>query len=40
MISAKILADSINPQGDRLTTMEIVFPRINLKNLEKKFLKL
>lgn len=30
MISAKILADSINPQGDRLTTMEIVFPRIVL----------
>lgn len=30
MISAKILADSINPQGDRLTTMEIVMPRIVL----------
>ncbi len=30
MISAKILADSVNPQGDRLTTMEVVFPRIVL----------
>lgn len=30
MISAKILADSVNPQGDRLTTMEIVLPRIIL----------
>jgi len=30
MISAKILADSVNTQGDRLTTMEVVFPRIVL----------
>ena len=30
MISAKILADSVNTQGDRLTTMEIVLPRIIL----------
>ena len=30
MISAKILADSVNPQGDRLTTMEVVLPRIIL----------
>lgn len=29
-ISAKIVADSINQQGDRITTMEIVFPRMIL----------
>jgi len=27
MISAKIVADSITPTGDRLTTLEVVFPR-------------
>lgn len=26
-ISAKIVADSINQQGDRITTMEVIFPR-------------
>lgn len=26
-ISAKVIADSINPDGDRLTTFEVVFPR-------------
>lgn len=30
MIQAQILADSINPQGDRITTMKITFPRIVL----------
>lgn len=30
MISAKIVADSINSQGDRLTTYVLVFPRIVL----------
>lgn len=29
-ISAKIVADSINQQGDRITTMEVVFPRMIL----------
>ena len=29
-ISAKIVADSINPEGNRITTMEVVFPRIIL----------
>lgn len=33
MISAKIVADSISPQGHRLTTMEIVFPRYILAEL-------
>ena len=33
MIQAKIVADSINIQGDRLTTMEIVFPRYILAEL-------
>lgn len=28
--NAQILADSINPQGDRITTMKITFPRIML----------
>ena len=27
MIQAKIVADSINIQGDRLTTLEVVMPR-------------
>jgi len=30
MIQAKIIADSINPQGDRLTTFVVTFPRIIL----------
>jgi len=30
MIEAKIVADSINPQGDRLTTFVVTFPRIIL----------
>ena len=30
MTSAKVVADSINPAGHRLTTMELVFPRIIL----------
>lgn len=30
MISAKIILDSISPYGDRLTTMEVVMPRIIL----------
>ena len=29
-ISAKIVADSINQQGDRITTMEVIFPRFIL----------
>ncbi len=33
MIQAKIVADSIGPNGDRLTTMEIVFPRYILAEL-------
>lgn len=28
MISAKIIADSINPRGTRITTFELVYPRI------------
>jgi len=28
MYNAEILADSINPQGDRITTMKVTFPRI------------
>ena len=30
MIQAKIVADSLNPQGDRLTTFVVTFPRIIL----------
>ena len=30
MYKAEILADSLNPQGDRITTMKITFPRIML----------
>ena len=30
MYKAEILADSLSPQGDRLTTMKITFPRIVL----------
>ncbi len=30
MIEAKVVADSINPQGDRLTTFVVTFPRIIL----------
>ena len=30
MIKAKIIADSKNPQGDRITTMEVTFPRFIL----------
>jgi thymidylate synthase ThyX len=30
MYKAEILADSINPQGDRITTMKITFPRMML----------
>lgn len=39
MISAKIILDSINPNGDRLTTMEVVMPRIILAefNTHRKF---
>ena len=29
-ISAKIVADSLSPQGDRLTSLSITFPRIIL----------
>ena len=29
-ISATIIADSINPQGNRITTYELVFPRFIL----------
>ena len=29
-IEAKIIADSINPQGDRLTSVLVTFPRIIL----------
>lgn len=31
--SAKVLADSVNPWGDRLTTFELVFPRMLLPEL-------
>ena len=27
MYSAKIIADSVNPKGDRLTTFELTYPR-------------
>lgn len=39
MISAKIILDSISPYGDRLTTMEVVMPRIILAefNTHRKF---
>jgi hypothetical protein len=30
MIEAKVIADSISPQGDRLTTFILTFPRIIL----------
>ena len=33
MISAKIICDSLNEFGDRLTTMEVVFPRMILSEL-------
>jgi thymidylate synthase ThyX len=33
MISAKIIADSISPQGHRITTFELVFPRMILAEL-------
>jgi len=33
MISAKIVADSINESGNRITTMEVVFPRFILAEL-------
>lgn len=33
MISAKIIADSISPQGTRMTTMEIEYPRFILAEL-------
>lgn len=33
MFSAKVLADSVNPCGDRLTTFEIVMPRMLLPEL-------
>lgn len=32
-ISATIVADSINPQGDRLTSLLITFPRILLSEV-------
>ena len=32
-ISAKIVADSISPQGDRLTSLQITFPRILLSEI-------
>lgn len=37
--SAKIIADSISPYGDRLTTMEVIFPRFILAelNTHRKF---
>ena len=34
-ISAKIIADSISPQNERLITMELVFPRIILSEFNK-----
>ena len=33
MIQAKVIADSLSPTGDRLTTLEIVFPRYILAEL-------
>jgi thymidylate synthase ThyX len=33
MYKAEILADSLNPQGDRLTTMKITFPRFILAEM-------
>ena len=33
MYSAKIVADSLNPEGERLTTMEVVIPRCVLAEL-------
>ena len=33
MIQAKVIADSLSPRGDRLTTLEIVFPRYILAEL-------
>ena len=33
MISAKIIADSVSPQGHRITTFELVFPRMILAEL-------
>lgn len=33
LISATIVADSLNPQGDRITTFELVFPRFILAEL-------
>jgi thymidylate synthase ThyX len=33
MINAKIVADSLSPQGHRITTMEVVFPRFILAEL-------
>lgn len=37
--SAKIIADSVSPHGDRLTTMEVTFPRFILAevNTHRKF---
>ena len=32
-ISAKIVADSVSPQGDRLTSLLITFPRILLSEI-------
>lgn len=32
-ISARIIADSLSPQGDRITTYELVFPRFILAEL-------
>lgn len=33
MITAKVVADSLNEHGDRITTMEVVFPRFILAEL-------
>jgi hypothetical protein len=33
MIQAKIVADSLNPQGNRITTMQVTFPRFILAEL-------
>jgi hypothetical protein len=32
MINCKIVADSINPQGDRITSMLLTYPRMPLSS--------
>ena len=36
MISAKVIADSVNPAGQRITTFECVFPRWILAEVNTK----